>query len=389
MKYLKKFETSQEYAAFLESEAMVKPNVSYLSDSGKLYYHPYLPMSSFIINQNLTDSAAMISGDINGIGIQLIRQNSHRYLGKYTSDGVMTICQLDDNDSRLYSDGSPADLTGAEGDVFVRLPRFAYKAVEKESNIWEISFLYGDAPDDSWKQWEGNELIGAYKAYVEDGLMYSKSGVVPTQRMTYNDFTKSATDRGNGYTLIRWRHHCIMAFLFYATYGTTDAASILGSGPYGDAWPTGGRDSQGMRDVTGAPTNNRTHFWGLEGWIGQLKELMHDAYLFVSSSVQIKESSPFRYVSRASGTGYIAKIAIGADLDMAPIKYDSTNAYKGNCNPMDTGYYLSRAGSTNYGSMSCLDSSVNETSLSSEVGSRLAFKGSIVESTNVADFKAL
>lgn len=387
MKYLKKFETHQEYAAFLESEAMVKPNVSYLSDSGKLYYHPYIPMSSFIINQNLTDPAAMISGDINGIGIQLIRQNSHRYLGKYTSDGVMTICQLDDNDSRLYSDGSPADLTGAEGDVFVRLPRFAYKAIKKESDIWEISFCYGDAPDDSWKQWEGNELIGAYKAYVEDGLMYSKSGVVPTLNMSYNDFKKSATDRGNGYTLIRWRHHCIMAFLFYSTYGTTDAASILGSGPYGSAWPTGGRDSQGMRDVTGAPTNNRTHFWGLEGWIGQSGELMHDAYVYSSTSLQIKES-PTRYVSKASGDGNIAKIAIGANLDMVPTKYDGTNAYKG-YGSFRNDYYLSRAGQTNSGSMSALTAGSTGTSSSSSIGSRLAFKGSIVESTNVADFKAL
>ena len=51
-------------------------------------------VSWITIDQNISDPATRISGDINGEHIQLIRSNSHRYLGKYTSEGTMTICQL-------------------------------------------------------------------------------------------------------------------------------------------------------------------------------------------------------------------------------------------------------------------------------------------------------
>lgn len=33
--------------------------------------------------------------------------------------GEVFVCRLDDNDSNFYLDGSPADLTGQEGDVMV------------------------------------------------------------------------------------------------------------------------------------------------------------------------------------------------------------------------------------------------------------------------------
>ena len=101
------------------------------------------------LNQTITDPATMISGDVNGEHIQLIRNNSHRYLGKYTADGTMTICQLDDTDSNLYVDGSAATLTGTEGDMFMKLPRFYYMAKERQTDIWSIGFYYGDSAPSS------------------------------------------------------------------------------------------------------------------------------------------------------------------------------------------------------------------------------------------------
>lgn len=37
-------------------------------------------VSKIVLNQNLSDPSAMLSGDINGEAIQWIRENSHRYL---------------------------------------------------------------------------------------------------------------------------------------------------------------------------------------------------------------------------------------------------------------------------------------------------------------------
>ena len=100
---------------------------------------------SFItIDQNIADPTTRVSGDIGGEHIQLIRNNSHRYLGKYTADGTMTVCQLDDEDSNYYSDGSSALLDGSQGDVFMKLPKFFYTVHERRPDVYSIGFYYGD-----------------------------------------------------------------------------------------------------------------------------------------------------------------------------------------------------------------------------------------------------
>lgn len=107
-------------------------------------------VSTITINQNISDPDTMITGDINGPAIQAIRNNSHiylcKYLGEKDGEGQMAICQLDDNDSNYYADGTPADLTGADGDVMMRRARLWTKAVEREPDVWDISFAYGERP---------------------------------------------------------------------------------------------------------------------------------------------------------------------------------------------------------------------------------------------------
>lgn len=56
----------------------------------------------------------------------------------------------------------------------MKLPKFYYKAEEASENIWNISFAYGnEAPDSTWKTWDGNDLIGVYESYVSDSKVYS------------------------------------------------------------------------------------------------------------------------------------------------------------------------------------------------------------------------
>ena len=96
----------------------------------------------------------MISGDVNGQTIQWIRKNSHRYLGKYLGNGKMSVCQLSDANSNLYFDGTASDLTGGEGDVFMKLPEFYTKTVEVAPDVWQIEFnRYQVNP--TYKKWGG------------------------------------------------------------------------------------------------------------------------------------------------------------------------------------------------------------------------------------------
>ncbi|MBR2501281.1 MAG: hypothetical protein IKB68_02215, partial [Rikenellaceae bacterium] len=113
-----------------------------------------MPDDLVIIDQTITDPATMISGAVNSSVIQQIRAGSHRYLGKYTADGQMTLCQLSDTDGTKYADGTDAVLTGAEGDVFMKMPDFWYRGLEIGTDVWGLQFRYGSAsPGAGWTKW--------------------------------------------------------------------------------------------------------------------------------------------------------------------------------------------------------------------------------------------
>lgn len=119
-----------------------------------IFTYQYATGDVIVIDQNITDPATMISGDVNGPTIQWIRKNSHRYLGKYLGNGKMSVCQLSDANSNLYFDGTASDLTGSDGDVFMKLPEFYTKTVEVAPDVWQIEFnKYQVNP--TYKKWGG------------------------------------------------------------------------------------------------------------------------------------------------------------------------------------------------------------------------------------------
>lgn len=71
-----------------------------------------LVSNKIIIDQSITNPLQRVSGDINGPIIQWIRENSHRYLCKYSqSAGHMVICQLDCNPTASFT--QPIPTTGS------------------------------------------------------------------------------------------------------------------------------------------------------------------------------------------------------------------------------------------------------------------------------------
>lgn len=75
-----------------------------------------------------------------------LMKKRHRVLGKQTSNGEMTICQLHDENSNYYADSvdvgnsTPALLDGTQGDVWVYEPAYWYKGVTDFDN--KITYAY-------------------------------------------------------------------------------------------------------------------------------------------------------------------------------------------------------------------------------------------------------
>ena len=332
------------------------------------------------INQNLLDPATMISGDVRGPEIQWIRDNSHRVLGKMTSSGVMAVCRLNDNDSNYFHDGNVADLTASQGDVFMRLPRFFYHAEEVETDVWKIGFSRARVASD-WKEWDGKDLVGVYKASSDGNKIYSKSGTKPVTQTSKDVFDAMVIRGGSGYSVITYESHRMMAFLFYAYYGNVDSQIVCGLGKSDIGDYTGGSDVLGMTDtIYGNNDNLFVNFWGLERWWGDLSEWV-DGVSVNNGVWTVEGHDGNREVQSVSAFGHISKISIGPDLDLIPIEIGN-NLYGDYCYASyGLGLSLARSyyGNGEYGGISYTNVVNGSSSYFPDCGSRLAYRGDIEE----------
>ena len=352
-------------------------------------------VSYIILNQNLTDPAEIISGDVNGEAIQWIRNNSHRVLAKKTGEGVVAVCRLDDSNSNYFHDGASADLTGAQGDVLMWLPKFWYHAEETSPDIWKIGF--SDHQKEGWKEWDGKDLIGVYKAYSDGTKLYSRSEVTPTTEVSQSDFKSRAKATGTGYSLVKFKHHSMLAFLFYAMYGNTNCQAICGKGDSTTGKTTGQTDTYGMTDTVadGNGDSGSINFWGLENWWGDLNEYIDNVFsnryvwTITEDDGLTRNFQVYIYVNN-----YISKVFVGENLDMVPIAVGDSYA-TGFCD-----YYYSSAqiaeiltrsydGLSAYGGVAYVCSNKDAFYTHSYYGSRLAFRGTINEIESSTEFMAI
>ena len=360
-----------------------------------------------ILDQNLSDPSKMIYGDVNSEAIQWIRANSHRYLGKYTGEGQMTICQLsDDNnggktDAVYFADTNYTYIDNPENDGrcdwFMRLPKFYYHAEEVEPDIWDIGF--GQEPEaDDWKCWDGNDLIGVFKASTYTGNnLTSRKGVSPTVSVSQSDFKTMVQNRGVGYSLVKFKHHSIMAFLFYAMYGNTNSQAICGSGTSDYPKNTGQTDLFGMTDTVagGNGDSGSINFWGLENWWGDLYEWVDNVSINNLVWTITEDDGSTRNVQASTSSGYISKVSVGENLDMVPAAVYATDS-TGFCDR----YYMLRASNALVLARSCLGSTSSggvayaiayylASYTGSFCGSRLAFRGDIIVEDDVQAFRSI
>ena len=367
-----------------------------------------IPDDLVIIDQTITDPATMISGAVNSSVIQQIRAGSHRYLGKYTADGKMTLCQLDDADSTKYADGTAADLTGAEGDVFMKMPDFWYRSLEIGTDVFGIQFRKGStSPGNGWTKWDTNALIGVYEAYSVDSKVYSRSAVTSSGNISQANFKAYARARGTGFQIVDWQMHCVMAILYYAQYGHTNCQEKIGAGTSSDSKQCGQTNACGMNDTKGASpvsglndagangNSQSINFWGLENWWGNKYEWIDNV---VVNSRKWEITEPDGTV-RKPGTGgsssnYISKMLFGDCCDLIPTA-TSGSSTTGFCDYYYQSSSTARVVRRSYyysdsdGGVACVNANSDSSYTYSYFGSRLAFRGQCVEAESVASFKSL
>ena len=368
--------------------------------NGKKIWPIFAPFIGDIIyiDQTIDDPFKRVTGDINEDIIKWIRQNSHRVLAKKTADGKVTYCRLKDDDGTKYYDGSAADLTGTEGDVFVKLPTFYYYGTEGD-NV-ELHFAK-EKLDDNYIEWDTNILIGAYESYNSGSKCYSRSGVESTRSVSQATWKSYAQARGKGYQLVDWQMHCVLGCLYYAMYGNTNCQATIGAGTSSYKKVNGQTDALGMTD-TKASTNGNSqsiNFWGLENWWGNKYEWMEEDNIGANMSTYNPVTKRTRNVAVPDYTGYYPKkMKFGKYLDLIARSDDPKDGGDsvGYCDYQ----YWDKASSalvvlrsydfsnTN-GGVACAGAILVSSYTSSSSGSRLAFRGVTTEEPNVSTFKSL
>lgn len=371
------------------------------------YVRPFatygVEISTITIDQTNDDPATRVSGDINGSVIQYIRNNSHRVLAKKTADGVLTYCQLNDAHSTQYYDGTTAVLDGTQGDVFLKLPEFYYKGTEGD----QVNIMFAkEQVDAEYIRWDPNTLIGVYEAYNGSSKMYSRSGVTSTESVSQKNFKAYAAARGTGYQLVDWQMHCVMGCLYYAMYGNTNCQDSIGKGTDANDKLTGQTDSLGMTDTVagGNGDSQSINFWGLENWWGNKYEYIHD-YDNPANSLSATVNDPVNGGTRSLpifdyGGYYPKKMKFGRYLDLIATTDDPKNGsdtvgycdyqwWPGSTNSEPRVVLRSFNNSYTVGGVACAYASGTASLTYSVFGSRLAFRGSLIEATSVSAFKAI
>lgn len=343
------------------------------------------------IDQTVTDPATMITGDVNGEHVQAIYNGTHRYLGKYTATGKMTLCQLSDSNSEVYNDGATANLEGGDGDVFVMLPRFWYSCIERMEGVWDIGFFVGEqAPSgDGWNEWDGNDLLGVYVGHINNQKIYSYSGkgIQPAYRTSLTTAISYASKRGTGFSIFPMKWFNILNLLYYAKYGTTNFLSTYPSS-LKDVFTTGGSNSTGKSD-----SQNENNFWGIEGLVRSYSGNFIGNVIvdFVSTTEpkthkwKISENDgSVREVTGTMESGYVKKMVFGENADIIPSQGGGTST-QGFC--VD----FTRAASSNRAVYVSLGYSIkaNAANNNSISHGRLSFRGNIVIQNDSTIFKSL
>lgn len=354
-------------------------------------------VSRVVQDDNITNPAN-ITGDINGEIIQSMRSRIRRCLCKKTSDGKVTIAFLNNTNSNFYENGDSAQLDGSDGDVMVYFPEYYYKYEQLEENKFAITYSLNRIDNTFIKVPE--YLLGAYEALHNDTSrkIYSHSGVLSTGAISQLSFKTYARARGSGYQIIDYDQHKMIAWLFYAIYGTRNCQSICGSGTRGYR-TTGQTNAIGNTDTTTANGNSMSvNFLGIENCWGSKYEFLDNVVVnngtWVITDTVTGVSRNVVGLQTNSSWGYAKTAVAGDHLDIIA-KEGGMNDNMGYSDGFFTVTDSSRAVlrscsySDAYGGVAFASANYDASSTYSYYGSRLAFRGEITQEDNIGAFRDL
>lgn len=351
-----------------------------------VYEKQSYPIGYYTIDQTGTYSApADMVRDRNVEGINTIRSASHLYVGELVN-GILQCKQVSDTDKTLYADGTNVVLDGNK-DLFMKLPKFWWKMEEVDSNSDIVKFSFCMSQKSGWNVWEGNEFIGVYQANVVSNLAYSRSGVTPASGVYWANFKNYARNRGNGYTLVTYEQHRMMAILMFGYIGTLNGRDIIGVGESDGLATTGQCDSLGMTDTSALNNGeNSINYWGLEHWWGATGEWVDNLkYKRGTLSILNIQGNVVRTISLTNvlNTNDVEQMLWGENIDIIGKSYASSlnGTYYSTWFPRVTSsydFYAQRGGDgqhvrTNASTLAF--NYRNNVTASSQVTSRLCYKG--------------
>lgn len=375
--------------------------------------------------------------NISGYGAIFVNA-SNKVVGKFNMAISNTLFDFYDGSDTLTADSVETDYVFTDVPAgAVKCYLCCYLSVLQSSEVIATDSTEIEAIEPDWVEHEDNDLIGVYGASV-DGMsrIRSVSGAQPkrgtgtsttSQNWTYDsrgkvtnaivptglnftckDFMNLAMMRGDGYQLIDYEQNKIMAILFWGMYGFRNDQAVIGNGTSGYN-TTGVTDSIGKSSTQYGSTVNK--LLGLEGFIACWYEWEDNIALNVSSWEYFKKNAcvaasadrvdyKFRIYDPISGServvkaanvnsGYnVARIKLGRFCDTVVSKFDPSDS------SLFVTYfccYATVVGSTGrvvgraydyasvYGGLACANSSSVSSHSSTSYGSRLAFRGDIVE----------
>lgn len=194
------------------------------------FTYQYMDRSYIDIYFGASDPAA-IYGDVNkGVIAELVSE-FRRCLVKKTHEGEVTICYLHDIDGRYFHDGTLASgVYNTYGvDTMVYFPEYYYKIVKDVFIKDSIRIYISKYKVDDEYIHVPSCLVGAYKAVYYSGKMVSYPSTNVNYAANKDTYKSRASARGTGYQIIDYNQHCTIALFLYAKYGRRDLRNVLGS----------------------------------------------------------------------------------------------------------------------------------------------------------------
>ncbi|MCF2625263.1 hypothetical protein I6E17_03590 [Fusobacterium perfoetens] len=235
--------------------------------------------------------------------------------------------ECDFNDSTKKKGGGTANLTGTDGDVMVRIPKFYSEVKYVPQGIRYRIFSYenptkkialGIKPHPYFLKPDGKTYYdvryqGAYKASLKDGVLRSISGVSPLVSKTMANFIDYAQQgRTNDYSIGNFVWKSVQFMLYIVEFGNLNSQELFGQGRSNTSSlsATGTTNTLGNRSgrISADDANGNASYRGLEDFIGNIWEF--DAGFFATNDGYYITNNPAYYLNKANMTHYNVNLTV-------------------------------------------------------------------------------